>query len=240
MSLDFPANPVDGQVYLGYVYDATVGAWQAGSTRLQTPVPVTLGGTGASTLAAAQDNLGVGLVPIVPSSVVVSGSGASASANSLGKVTFSNAATISFNGIFTSAYANYRFLLSANVASSAAQISARMRASGTDNAGLYVFGGSYTRVTGGSPTGFASASSTAFPIIICNATASGPMTTVGEIMSPAETKSTTINMNGYWADSVGALGMNVNALHASSSAFDGLSMVTGVLSGTIQFFGYNE
>ena len=29
MPLDFPANPSDGQVYDGYYYDATIGAWQS-------------------------------------------------------------------------------------------------------------------------------------------------------------------------------------------------------------------
>jgi hypothetical protein len=58
-----------------------------------TGLPIANGGTGGTTVAAAQDNLRVGLVPISPSSVVVAGAGSSASANDLGKVTFGTATT---------------------------------------------------------------------------------------------------------------------------------------------------
>jgi hypothetical protein len=203
-------------------------------------LPVANGGTGGTTVAQAQDNLRVGLVPISPSSVVVTGAGSSASFNSLGKITFSNATSLSLNGVFTSGYSNYRFVLSATHSSGALQISARLRSSGVDNSGTYVFGGTYQRITGGSPTGFANASANAFPIIIVNSVASGPQTTTGDIFFPAESKSTTIVMGGYWADSVGALGMNVSALHAPATPFDGLSIISGTLTGTMQIFGYNE
>lgn len=34
--MDFPANPVDGQVYLNYVYDSVKGAWRASNTYVDT------------------------------------------------------------------------------------------------------------------------------------------------------------------------------------------------------------
>lgn len=35
-AMDFPANPVDGQVYLNYVYDSAKGAWRASNTYVDT------------------------------------------------------------------------------------------------------------------------------------------------------------------------------------------------------------
>jgi microcystin-dependent protein len=210
-----------------YIIKASSG-WTAGDSEL------------ATRLGAVEARPPSGLVPISPSSVVVAGAGSSASANSLGKITFSNATSLSLNGVFTSGYSNYRFVFSATHSSGPVQISARLRSSGVDNSGTYVFGGTYQRITGGSPTGFANASASAFPIIIVNPSASGPQTTTGDIFFPAESKSTTIVMGGYWADSAGALGMNVSALHAPATPFDGLSIISGTLTGTMQIFGYNE
>lgn len=76
MALDFPANPVNGQVYDNFYYDAFMETWRAqgsglalntfvnptitGGTisNLTTDLAVLDGGTGASTAAAARTNLG--------------------------------------------------------------------------------------------------------------------------------------------------------------------------------------
>jgi hypothetical protein len=69
---------------------------------------------------------------IVPTSVAV-GSG-SGSVNTNGTVTFSGASTVAINGVFSSAYDNYKIVLN-TVGSSAANMWFRMRNSGTDETG---------------------------------------------------------------------------------------------------------
>lgn len=81
MALDFPSNPVNGQVYDSYYYDSVMGTWRAqgsglalnafvnptitGGTisGLSTDLAIADGGTGASTIAGAQTNLQIPLSP---------------------------------------------------------------------------------------------------------------------------------------------------------------------------------
>lgn len=143
MPLNFPANPTDQQVYDIYIYDAAKSAWVLNENpwvpnidaskitsgtintaripnlqNLSGTLDVDSGGTGATTVAGAQDNLGVGLVPIKPSSVVpVTGT---ASINTLGKISFSNCTSIELYNVFSSNYQNYKIVLSAAVGGAAA------------------------------------------------------------------------------------------------------------------------
>ena len=85
-------------------------------------------------------NVAAGLKPIVPSSVAI-GSGSS-SISTLGAVTFTGASSVSLNGVFTSAYNNYRILIDLTSAASPAFYS-RLRKSGTDATTNYNFQGFY-------------------------------------------------------------------------------------------------
>lgn len=95
MPLDFPSNPVNGQIYDNFYYDATMDTWRAqgsgaalnafvnptitGGTisSLSTDLAIADGGTGASTASAALSNLGA--APLAGATFTGAISGTSAS-----------------------------------------------------------------------------------------------------------------------------------------------------------------
>ena len=80
-----------------------------------------------------------GIRLITPSSVAVTGAGSSATINAGGSVTFSTAATLSLNGVFSSTYDNYMIAMR-GVETTNNNVSIRMRATGTDATGTdYVY-----------------------------------------------------------------------------------------------------
>ena len=83
---------------------------------------------GYATQSYADNTPGARLV--VPTSVNV-GSG-TGSVSTQGTVTFSGASSVSLNGVFTSAYRNYRVLIESNGASASGAYTIRFRTSGSD------------------------------------------------------------------------------------------------------------
>jgi hypothetical protein len=81
-------------------------------------------------LSNYQLSSGTGLNAIIPTSVTV-GSG-SASIGTAGQVTFTGASSVSLNGVFTSAYRNYRVLIESSGASASGAYTARFRTAGSD------------------------------------------------------------------------------------------------------------
>ena len=73
-----------------------------------------------------------GLVPVIPTSVAVTGAGSSATANAQGQVTFTSCATLLLNGIFTSTYTNYKIVFE-GVGSANVLLNARLSVGGTPN-----------------------------------------------------------------------------------------------------------
>lgn len=88
MALDFPSSPTNGQIFSGYIYDSSLPGWRNINTS-----------QGVSLQPVS------GLIPLSPTSVTVSSG--SATVNSNGTVSFTNAGTMQLNGIFTTAYNYY-------------------------------------------------------------------------------------------------------------------------------------
>lgn len=74
-------------------------------------LPIASGGTGATTVAGAQDSLRVGLVPISPSTVTYTGT--SATANALGQISISVCSQVTLQNVFTSDYRSYLIIFNA-------------------------------------------------------------------------------------------------------------------------------
>lgn len=75
-----------------------------------------------------------GMVLMRPSSIVSTGTGASATIGTNGSVTFSTCATLSLNGVFTSGFDNYMVVMR-DVSSATTQYFYRLRLAGTDASG---------------------------------------------------------------------------------------------------------
>jgi hypothetical protein len=194
--------------------------------------------TDAEVAATYQTQAGTGLIKIVPSSVVV-GSG-TGSSNSLGTVTFSGASSVSLNGIFTSTYKNYRLVFNLDTASTSATITARMRASGTDNSGAI-----YAQMTTGfTDTNAASnrAQSSATSWTMETVTNQNFFRFSIDTFSP-QVATYTIITGGLIADNgVTYVGKSLGLLHQANTAYDGITFImsAGTFGGTILVYGYKD
>jgi len=216
------------------------------------------GGTGEKTLAegqyaylestnatqfydgAAWQPVGVtpGLIPIAPTSVGKTGASSTATASANGQVTFGLCESLTLNGVFTSAYANYRIIF-AGFASTNATIAGRMSVAGTANTSAsynrqYVVASgtvvSSQRITGG--TSWSSMEN-------INTTDADNMAI--DIFNPETAKNTSINVlsgsataSAYWQSMYGYF--------TATTQFDGIQFFpsTGTFSGIVSVYGYNQ
>lgn len=199
-------------------------------------LPIANGGTNANTVAGAQDNLRVGLVPISPSSVAQAGG--SASANTLGFVTFNGCTSVSLNGVFTSSYRRYKIVFAATLGSTT-NIHMRMRATTDDSTANYFTG---SRRDDSSGVGAAYSLSAQTYWVVGGGALNWAVHGSLDIYDPQILSSTraTIQASGHTgshtASYAGALALNTN------TAYDGFTLypAAGSSSGAIQVFGYND
>jgi len=184
-----------------------------------------------------------GLAKIVPSSVAV-GSG-TGSADSLGTVTFTGASSVSLNGVFSSTYDNYVFVVNLTSVTTDNDSFIRLRTGGTDNTAS-VYGGAVSYMNSASSSGSASFGAT-----------QSYWTT--QYMASAHTAGEFIMniFNPYLARQTGATGHQVrhnssstgdvesrlgSFVHGAATSFDSLTYgrATGTATGTIQIYGYTK
>jgi hypothetical protein len=183
----------------------------------------------------------VGLKPII--APTVNYSGGTATANSLGIISFSAVTSLSLNSVFTSAYNNYKVIVAGLTGSVVTQTFGRWRVSGTDtaanydNAAFYVKNGATSGVAG--VTG-ATLSSFGFAY---HYNSSGYRTTsaILDVYGPQLAQSTTATYQSANYDS-SFFSLNGATYHSPSTQFDGLTIFpgSGNITGTIQVFGYNS
>ena len=181
----------------------------------------------------------IGLVPIVPPTVSVSGG--TATANTLGVVSFTGATTVSLNGVFSSQYTNYRIVWRINTSASTTLV-ARLRASGTDNTGAssYVTAGQYFRSN--STNAAFSGITTAWSISSINSPAVGRAMGTLDLSSPNISSQTVGTGNSLGHDSTSSMAMFTGYLHSVTTSYDGITFLpnSGTITGEIQVFGYND
>lgn len=172
---------------------------------------------------------------IVPTSVA--GTGVTVSPN--GKVTFTNASSVSLNGVFSGSFDNYRITWNSPTRTAAVSTAFRLRNAGVDATGTsydYVKGvdsGTSRSVTG-------SSSNTNFPIdhgIAASILSNGVM----DIFGPALTGSVTGVINCAVLASSACYSTQISFANELTSTFDGFTMflTSGTWSGTLRVYGYN-
>lgn len=181
-------------------------------------------------------NNAVGLIPVAPSSLGVDAG--SASATSIGKITFSGVTTLQVNSVFSSKYLNYRFFMDITATTTANNFNWRLRSGTTDytTANYYGWGWYLDYNSGGYDTGQSVIATTTGKF----GYAYGGTGTylVGDILNPyLSTKPTGIlnhQLNGgtmWWRG--GFYNNNVSG--------DGITLLfPNPHSGTISFYGYNS
>jgi hypothetical protein len=187
--------------------------------------------SGTGTIAKTTDS---GLQIVSPTSIANSGGSASASG---GAVSFTSVSSVSLNGVFTSAYENYRIVMSI-LGSTASGAFARLRASGTDNTtsnySYQFISGSTTTVSGAGATGVD------YLEMASAITQNGIH--VFDFFAPQLATATQII--GAWQNftSSAPFVRQVAASHNVASAFDGLTVYpqSGTMTGTLRIYGYRN
>ena len=223
-------NTNDGNLYV-YYNDGDTSQW------VQVKSDATLSSTLGNRVTALEA-LPTGLVRVSPTSVTV-GSG-SASVNANGLVTFTGASSISLNGVFTSAYTDYRIMFDQTAASAYADGNLRMRVGGVDAITNYYRNGIV--IDGATITGFQSANDTNYG----NALTTHPTSSNShaqsaiEIRDPFVVKPTPMQViNGAWSGSLNRH-ISTTGFHATPVSYDGFTIYlsSGNFAGTFQVYGY--
>ena len=220
-------NTNDGNLYVYYT-DVDGSQW------VQVKSDATLSSTLGNRVTTLE-TFSIGMMPVIPSSVVV-GSG-TASVSATGLVTFSGVSSLSFNNIFSSTFTNYKVVFS-NVSCAAgnAEIRLNLRASGT-NATTEYYGAGYVAFLGNT-LGFSQIRSGNY-IPGATVDAGDYGTSTFDFQRPYLALRTGINSRGAGYYSSNPLGMQMDGFHNFPNSYDGATFYpgSGTISGTAQIYG---
>jgi hypothetical protein len=181
-----------------------------------------------------------GLLPVAPTSVAFAGT--SATANSLGAVTFTAITSLSLNGVFTSAFRNYHLIFNLPTATATASASFRLRASGVDlssnsyqTAQLFIRDSGVTQLNTGTTANGVSIGTT------LNASNRANFAKM-EIYSPQVAVGT--SMQTYFSSSDATSGIMAvgGSMITLTNQYDGFTLFvgTGSLTGVVSVYGFND
>lgn len=224
-------NTNDGGVYL-YYNDGNTSQW------VQMKSDATLSSTLGERTTTLENKLG--LSRIIPPTVNFSGG--SATANSLGTVSFTGVTSISLNDIFSSTYSSYRVLISKLICNTASTpVKIRLRASGSDYTGNQHYTQGVQAVGLNSPTSY-SATNNSYVEIGHPPTTASYYSASFDIHNPTGSVAVPIFGQSYgFSTSVAAYSYGL--LIDAGSARTGITIFTGstaTYTGQIQVFGYNS
>lgn len=152
---------------------------------------------------------------------------------------FSAVGTVNVNNCFTSSYTNYRVIVQLTASSTTQVVNMRLRASGSDAATTYYWGGIAGSVT--STTLYATPSNNATSWIAMLSQATGVRSLVVDVMAPAVAQFTLVH--GDYTDFNSGTNYTVGGMHATATAYDGFTLLAGAggaatITGSYAVYGY--
>jgi hypothetical protein len=188
--------------------------------------------SGTTWYSVAPPSSAPGLAIVTPTSIANSGGSASASG---GAVTFTGVTSLSLNGVFTSAYDNYRVMIAGST-SSTGNLQYRLRLAGTDNsAAAYSYGGLVVSTTA---VAFESGN-TGQTLGFIGRWVSGANSSLAvDMFRPAlAAESNTVGFSSGFATS-----FQWFTYHGVATAFDGITLFPGAgnITGTVRIYGYKN
>ena len=179
-----------------------------------------------------------GLVPIAPTSVGKTGASSTATASANGQVTFALCETLTLNGVFTSAYSNYRIVFTGN-ASVGSTLLGRLSVGGSANSNANY---NYQAIVGSSTTvsGFLGTGDTKWNMGNNLSTATGDTASI-DIFNPQKTSNTAFTNFGFSTASGSYIQLH-SGYFTTTTAFDGIQFIpeNQNFTGTISVYGYNQ
>lgn len=228
MALDFPSSPTNGQTYDNYYYDSATGAWRAQTSASALTTRVT-----ALEVADAGLNKS-GLVPIVPTSIVVTAGTGSIAAD--GTVSFNACTGLRLVGVFSSRYKNYYMVCEAETTGTACDIYGNLYTSaGVALGSGYVGGRIAANNTGAAGANWQAASGV---IIMSRSNGANGFAFEANFFNPFEAKQKKFTSN--FAE-ISTIGMQAY-INPSTTSYTTLSFYangTTMNTGTVKIYGYN-
>ncbi len=169
--------------------------------------------------------------------------GASAGLTLINSTTFSAAANVSFNNVFSSTYDNYRVVWELTNSTAGTYFSMRMRASGTDNTSANYWNNRGFFVQSGTNSTSDTSAQTAFLAFMERDT--GPASGAYEFYSPYKTGETSIvgtYQFRYYSpyNMHSAIKTGVTTVTTSYDGFTVFPAATSTMTGTISIYGYKK
>ena len=179
-----------------------------------------------------------GMIPIVPTSVTLGGGSATTSAN--GQVAFTSATTsILLNGVFSSAYKNYKVLFFANSDGANYNLTGRLSVGGSVSSATE-YRTNWLYAAGGSALAENLAAATSFNFTIGS---KKQRLVQFDISQPFVATQTYLTGTIFESDANGTNGVPMASGHMNQAAtsYDGIQfLINAAATGTISVYGYNQ
>jgi len=181
-----------------------------------------------------------GLLPVAPTSVAFAGT--SATANSLGAVTFTAVTSLSLNGVFTSAFRNYHLIFNIPTGTATSTVIWRLRAAGVDlSSGSYQTAQLFIRDNG---TTTVNAGTTATGITICNVQNVSNRANIAklEVYSPQVAAGTSMQVAFQSNDATSGIMAVGGSMTTLTNQYDGFTITvpSGAMTGLVSVYGFND